>query len=248
MKYLWLTLSLGMLTMGTADDKKDRKMTFIAVEHASFVLKTDDLVIFVDPVGVDRYTKHGRPDLILITHAHGDHLAPDLIKSAKTADTVVIGPKIVTDKLGYGVTMKNGETKTVKDVKIEAIGAYNLTKDRRKFHPKGVGNGYILTLAGKRVYIAGDTEDIPEMRALKNIDHAFVCMNLPYTMTVEQAADAVLEFKPGIVYPYHYRGRPKMSDIEKFKQLVAAKDSNIEVRFLDWYGQSTDSRNKRERE
>ena len=116
---------------------------------------------------------------------------------------------------------------------IEAIPMYNLTPERQKFHTKGRGNGYVVTLGGTRVYISGDTEDIPEMRALKKIDVAFVCMNLPYTMTAEQAADAVLEFKPKIVFPYHYRGKTSQ-DPEKFKKLVA-KDKNIEVRIRKWY-------------
>ncbi len=107
---------------------------------------------------------------------------------------------------------------------------YNLTADRLKFHDKGRGNGYVLTLGGKRVYLSGDTEDILEMRALKNIDVAFVCMNLPYTMTVDQAASAVREFKPKIVYPYHYRG----SDLEKFKTAVGS-DLGVDVRIRDWY-------------
>jgi len=107
---------------------------------------------------------------------------------------------------------------------------YNLTADRLKYHNKGRGNGYVVTVGGKRIYISGDTEDIPEMRALKNIDVAFVCMNLPYTMTEEQAASAVREFKPKIVYPFHYRG----SDVEKFKKLVG-EDSGVEVRLRDWY-------------
>jgi L-ascorbate metabolism protein UlaG (beta-lactamase superfamily) len=113
-------------------------------------------------------------------------------------------------------------------VKIEAVPMYNLTAARLRFHNKGRGNGYVMTFGGKRVYVSGDTEDIPEMRALKNIDAAFVCMNLPYTMTPEQAADAVREFKPKVVYPYHYRG----SDTAQFKKLVG--DAS-EVRLRDWY-------------
>jgi len=112
---------------------------------------------------------------------------------------------------------------------------YNLTADRQQFHPKGRGNGYVLTLGAKRIYISGDTEDIPEMRQLENIDVAFVCMNLPYTMDVEAAADAVLDFKPKIVYPYHYRGKGGMSDLEEFRSIVGAGDGDIEVRLLKWY-------------
>jgi L-ascorbate metabolism protein UlaG (beta-lactamase superfamily) len=112
---------------------------------------------------------------------------------------------------------------------------YNLPESQDSRHTKGRGNGYLITLAGKRLYVSGDTEDIPEMRQLKKIDAAFVCMNLPYTMDVKQAADAVLAFKPGIVYPYHYRGQGGLSDINEFKQIVNNKNSKIDVRLLDWY-------------
>ena len=137
----------------------------------------------------------------------------------------------MTPDLRKGATvMANGQTGELLGVKIEAIPMYNLTAERLKFHNKGRGNGYVVTLGGKRIYLSGDTEDIPEMRALKNIDVAFVCMNLPYTMTVEQAARAVRAFKPRIVYPYHYRG----SDINKFKTLVGT-DVGVEVRLREWY-------------
>ena len=118
---------------------------------------------------------------------------------------------------------------------VEAVPMYNLREEALKFHSKGRGNGYVLTIDGQRLYFSGDTEDIPEMRALKNIDKAFICMNLPYTMTEESAASAVLEFKPKQVYPYHYRGNPNVSDVSKFKTLVNQGDANIEVVQLDWY-------------
>src|SRR5204863_667162 len=124
----------------------------------------------------------------------------------------IIAPSAVAEKFPENLrkqttVLANGETKSLHEIKIEAVPMYNLTQDRLKFHNKGRGNGCVLTLGGKRVYISGDTEDIPEMRALKNIDVAFVCMNLPYTMTGEQAASAVREVRPKIIYPYHYRGR-----------------------------------------
>ncbi|MEO8732935.1 MAG: MBL fold metallo-hydrolase, partial [Flavobacteriales bacterium] len=121
------------------------------------------------------------------------------------------------------------------DAHITAMPMYNLPDSPTAFHPKGRGNGYVLTFGGKRIYISGDTQGIPEMRALKNIDIAFVCMNLPYTMDVDEAADAVLAFKPKVVYPYHYRGKDRFSDVKKFKALVNAKDPAIEVRQEDWY-------------
>ena len=130
--------------------------------------------------------------------------------------------------------LANGETFEQFGILVEAVPAYNLTEDRQQFHPKGRDNGYVVTLGGKRIYISGDTEDIPEMRSLKSIDVAFVCMNLPYTMTVEHGADAVLAFAPKVVYPYHYRGQDVMSDLEEFARLVDAND-DIDVRLLEWY-------------
>ena len=129
----------------------------------------------------------------------------------------------------------NGEEVELDNVLIKGIPMYNLPESPDAFHPKGRGNGYELTMGGERIYISGDTQGIPEMRALKNIDVAFVCMNLPYTMDVDEAADAVVAFKPKVVYPYHYRGTDGFSDVKKFKALVQAKDPAIEVRLVDWY-------------
>jgi L-ascorbate metabolism protein UlaG (beta-lactamase superfamily) len=133
------------------------------------------------------------------------------------------------------VVLANGGKADVAGISIEAVPMYNLTPERLRFHAKGRGNGYVLNMGGKRVYNSGDTEDIPEMRQLQNIDVAFVCMNLPYTMDVEQAASAVREFQPKVVYPFHYRGAGgKKSDVERFKRL-AEEGGNIEVRLLEWY-------------
>src|SRR5437773_11836002 len=206
------------------------------INHATFVLQGKDKTIYVDPVGGGkRFEEFPRPDLILITDIHGDHLNPETLAAIATDKTMLIAPSAVADKLPEKLrkqttVLSNGENKSVMGIKVEAVPMYNLTQERLQYHTKGRGNGYVLTIAGKRLYISGDTEDIPEMRALKNIDVAFVCMNLPYTMTVEQAASAVREFKPKIVYPYHYRG----SDTEKFKQLVGS-DGGVEVRLRDWY-------------
>ena len=151
-----------------------------------------------------------------------------------------IVPKAVADKMPAAFTpqvdvLNNGDTKERFGITIEAVPMYNLREEAKKFHQKGRGNGYVLNMGGQRIYISGDTEDIPEMRALTNIDKALVCMNLPYTMTVESAADAVLAFKPKQVYPYHYRGRPEVSNVAKFKRLVNSGNPNIEVVQLDWY-------------
>lgn len=206
------------------------------VNHASLILGWNGKTIYVDPVGGEkRFADLPKPDLILVTDIHGDHLHPDTLSAIATANTKLVAPAAVAEKLpeklrGQTTTVANGEKKTIDGLTIEAVPMYNLTKERLQFHSKGRGNGYVLTLGGKRVYLSGDTEDIPEMRALKDIDVAFVCMNLPYTMTVDQAASAVKEFKPKIVYPYHYRG----SDTAKFKKLVGT-DTGVEVRLQDWY-------------
>jgi L-ascorbate metabolism protein UlaG (beta-lactamase superfamily) len=143
-----------------------------------------------------------------------------------------VAKQLPADLQSRATVLTNGETKTVAGITITGVPMYNTTAARMSYHSKGRGNGYVVAFGDKRVYLSGDTEDIPEMRALKNIDVAFVCMNLPYTMTVDQAASAVREFKPKIVYPYHSRN----SDVEKFKTLVGT-DAGVEVRLRDWYGQ-----------
>jgi L-ascorbate metabolism protein UlaG (beta-lactamase superfamily) len=204
------------------------------INHATFELDWNGKHILVDPVGGAQRFGGVAPDLILVTDIHGDHLNAETLKGLLKAKTALVVPQAVADQLPADLktkatVMHNGEQRTVQGMTIEAMPMYNLTPERQKYHNKGRGNGYVLMLGGKRIYICGDTEDIPEMRALKNIDVAFVCMNLPYTMTVEQAADAVKAFKPKIVYPYHYRG----SDTEKFRHLL--EGSGVEVRLRDWY-------------
>ncbi len=211
------------------------------IEHATFVLQWNGKTIFVDPTkGGAAFAGFGKPDVILVTDIHGDHFDPATLAAVRAPESTLVEPAAVAEKLGKdngnARLLANGETTKVGDIDIEAVPMYNLTEDRKSFHTKGRGNGYVLTLGGKRIYVSGDTEDIPEMRRLKNIDAAFVCMNLPYTMDVEHAASAVLEFKPKVVFPYHYRGKAGLSDVEKFKTLVAA-DKNIEVRQLQWYPQ-----------
>lgn len=222
---------------------EDGEIVVRPIRHATFVLQYKDLTIYVDPVGgADAFEGLPRPDIILITDIHGDHANRQTVEAVRKDDTVIVCPKAVADLFASqgdaplpGIhVLNNGESVEIRGVKITAIPMYNITPSRMNFHPKGRGNGYVVELGGKRIYISGDTEDIQEMRDLKNIDMAFVCMNLPFTMTVEQAADAVLAFKPRIVYPYHYRGRGGYSDINKFRELVA-KDPSIEVRLLRWY-------------
>jgi L-ascorbate metabolism protein UlaG (beta-lactamase superfamily) len=210
------------------------------IEHASFVMKWNDKTIAVDPVGGGNpFIDLGPADLILITDIHGDHLSVETVAILAKIEAVIICPAAVAEKFPGAdrdrlTVLANGESAEWGEATIEAIAAYNLTPERQNFHAKGRGNGYVLTLGGTRIYISGDTEDVPEMRALENIDAAFVCMNLPYTMDVEAAADAVLEFKPKVVFPYHYRGKGGMSDLDQFQSLVA-RDPGIEVRLLEWY-------------
>lgn len=221
---------------GDAISTKEGDLVIHPINHATFVMQWNGRTIYVDPVGgPQRFAGLPQPDVVLLTDIHGDHLDNETLIAARAMQASIVAPEAVAEKLLPGLrnqttVLANGKSTEVKGIKIEAIPMYNLTKDRLKFHNKGRGNGYVLTLGGKRIYISGDTEDIPEMRALKNIDVAFVCMNLPYTMTVDQAASAVKQFHPGIVYPYHYRG----SDVEKFKQLAGATPG-IEVRLREWY-------------
>lgn len=231
-----LPLILFLLFSFESFSNEKNRPVFHPVEHASFVIESNGLTIFVDPVGKPEvYKAYSTPQLILITHTHGDHFDAELLKNFNTEKTIIIGPQRVIEKLGFGTIMKNGETKTpMLDVVVDAIPMYNLTAERSQFHPKGTGNGYVITIDNERIYVAGDTEEIPEMLSLKNIDYAFICMNLPYTMTVEQAASAVLKFQPKIVFPYHYRQKDGFNDIETFKKLVSV-NKKIKVEFLKWY-------------
>ncbi len=210
------------------------------VQHASLVLKVKDLVIYADPSGADNFKGIAAPDLILVTDIHGDHFDLKTIESVKKASTVLVVPQVVADKLPVAdkdhlVIMGNGGQSMQMGISISAIPMYNLPESPTAMHTKGRGNGYVLDIGGKRLYISGDTQGIPEMRSLKGIDIAFVCMNLPYTMDIKEAADAVLAFSPKIVYPYHYRGQNGLSDVSAFKTLVNAGNKNIEVRLRNWY-------------
>lgn len=235
-KIFFLSAIVGILMLNMfSSASANEVLSFRPIEHATFVIKASNVTIYVDPVGsIDDYEGLSRPDIILITDIHYDHLAPDIVNALKSEETIVIGPKAVIDQLGAGEVLNNGQSGQYKGINLEAIPMYNLTPERMQFHQKGRGNGYVLTVDEKRIYVSGDTEDIKEMRELKDIDYAFVCMNLPYTMTVEQAASAVLEFRPKVVFPYHYRGKDMVSDIDLFKKLISS-DKEIETRSLKWY-------------
>lgn len=211
------------------------------IEHATAVIEWDGNTIYIDPVGGKAaFEGQPLPDMIFITDIHGDHFNPETLNELDLEGVEIIAPDAVKSQMDEALSskttiMNNGETKEIAGFSVKAIPMYNLREEAKDFHVKGRGNGYVFTFGDERIYFSGDTEDIPEMRALEDIDKAFVCMNLPYTMTVESAADAVLEFKPKQVYPYHFRGRPDVSDVEKFKSIVNEGDSDIEVVQLDWY-------------
>ncbi|ETN95357.1 MBL fold metallo-hydrolase [Zhouia amylolytica] len=216
-------------------------ITIFPVYHGSVVFDYNESTIYVDPHGgIEKFKGISDPDLILITHTHGDHLDLNTLAVLNTAHATFIVPEAVAKKIpsrykNQLVILNNGNKKQIKEISVTALPMYNLPHDETARHKKGVGNGYIISLNNTRIYVSGDTEDIPEMRSLKDIDVAFVCMNLPYTMNIEQAADAVLEFQPKIIYPYHYRGRPDVSDINLFKKKVNDKNNNIDVRLRKWY-------------
>lgn len=211
------------------------------ITHGSLVMQWNGKTIYVDPYGgSELYKGIAKPDLILITDIHGDHLDAKTLDALDTKGVVIVAPQAVADQIpekykSQVTVIGNGESSNQLGIPIAAIPMYNLPETEDSRHPKGRGNGYILNIGGKNIYISGDTEDIPEMRALKNIDVAFVSMNLPYTMDINQAASAVLEFKPKVIYPYHYRGTEGLADVEAFKKMVYDQDRNIEVRLRNWY-------------
>ncbi|MEE2862250.1 MAG: MBL fold metallo-hydrolase [Pseudomonadota bacterium] len=205
------------------------------VSHASMVWETPGGVIYVDPVGgAEAYADLPEPDLILITHEHGDHYDQPTLDALP--EVPIIANPAVADMLPEAMAsrttaMANGDEGQALDMPIMAIPAYNTTEDRLQYHPEGRDNGYVLTIGGKRFLIAGDTEDTPELRDLQDIFVAFLPMNLPYTMTVEQAAEAVAAFQPQVVYPYHHRG----SDVQEFQRLVGESSPDTEVVIAEWY-------------
>jgi len=197
--------------------------------HGTLMLDHNGWIIHVDPVSAEAdYAALPPADLILVTHEHGDHLDPAAVARITRPGTVIVANPVAAGRLAGAVVLRNGESHTVGSVKIEAVPAYNTSPGRDRFHPKGRDNGYLLTIAGKRIYIAGDTEDTPEMKALKNIDVAFLPMNQPYTMTPEQVAKAARAFKPRVLYPYHHGD----TDPARLVALLDGKGVEVRVRKL----------------
>jgi L-ascorbate metabolism protein UlaG (beta-lactamase superfamily) len=205
------------------------EMNFIG--HASLMFRMNNFIVYFDPVSsMGDFSNMPKADLVLVTHEHYDHLDSSLIRKLSKPETVVICNEASLSKLISAHVMKNGDRKTIGGIEIEALPAYNIVNMRapgQPYHPKGNGNGYVLNFGDKRIYVAGDTENTPEMKALKNIDIAFLPMNLPYTMTPEMVADAVIAFKPKILYPYHF-GETKTDKI-----IDLLKNTATEVRIRD---------------
>ena len=205
------------------------------VNHAGVMFQYAGKVIYADPVG--NYSELPKADLILITDIHGDHLNAGAIAQLKKDGTVIVAPSAVAKTVTEAKVVDPGASTDVKlgnvDVKIDTIPMYNITRGPaagQLFHTKGRGDGFIVNIGGKRIYLAGDTECIPEMKALKNIDVAFIPMNLPYTMTPPEAAECAKAFKPAVVYPYHYMG----TDTQQFADAMKGT-AGVEVRLRNWY-------------
>jgi L-ascorbate metabolism protein UlaG (beta-lactamase superfamily) len=210
-------------------------LTIHPVNHASFVMTWNGLTIYNDPVGTAAlYSAFPRADLILVSHDHSDHYNPNTLAAVRKTNSVIIASRAVynmlsTDLKAITTVLANGAGTNVFGIQIDAVPAYNSN------HQKGTGNGYVLALGGKRIYITGDTGALNEMKSLTGIDVAFVCMNVPYTMTVSQAAGIVKEFAPRVVYPYHYRNQDNtFSDLTAFRRQVGT-EQGIEVRARKWY-------------
>ena len=208
----------------------DLAITFIG--HGSLMMTFNGKTIHIDPYStLADYASLPKADMILLTHEHGDHLDQDALAKVRTDKTIIVLTEICAAQIDGGIVMHNGEAQTIDGLKVEAIAAYNIVHTRANgeaFHPKGNGNGYVLTFGDTRVYIAGDTENTPEMKALKNIAIAFLPMNLPYTMTPEMVAEAARAFRPRVLYPYHF-GK---TDTGLIVDLLKEEDTEVRIRNL----------------
>jgi L-ascorbate metabolism protein UlaG (beta-lactamase superfamily) len=208
-------------------------LTITPIMHASLMLEGGGQVIYVDPAQ-GSYDGLPQADVILITDIHGDHMQPAIVEKLKKVTTQVFAPAAVQKTITSATVMNNGDKKSVGRYDFLAVPMYNMKPDEKGqiYHEKGRGNGYVITFGNFNVYVAGDTEGTPEMRALRNIDVAFIPMNLPYTMTAEAAADAIRAFAPKRVYPYHYQGMPSQDPKVVAKLL---ENTPIDVKIVDWY-------------
>lgn len=253
MKKIYTLIFIAFIAVSCKKDSKENKETesyktdhveLMPVSHASFGLTWKDKLFLVDPVGdAEVYKKFGKADYVLITDIHGDHFSAETLEKLGDGFTI-FAPEAVYKEMPESLrkstkVISNGDFFSIKSFEITAIPMYNITRERMEYHPKGRGNGYLLDLDGYRIYVSGDTENISEMSELKDIDLALICMNLPYTMSVEQAVESVLQFEPKKVIPYHFRGKKDgetyFSDVKYFKKILNKQKPDIEVELLDWY-------------
>ncbi len=212
--------------------KSGKKVKITCIKHASFEISYDGLEIQVDPVGMwlkpeTDYATFPKANIILITHEHKDHFDREAIHALRTPATTIYVNRAVYGNFHNGFVMQNGDSLQYRsDITVQAVPAYNTTEGREQFHPKGRDNGYVLTLDGLRIYIAGDTEDIPEMASLKDIDIAFLPCNQPYTMTVEQVVKAAKVIKPKVLFPYHYNDSP----VRRISMMLAGQGIDVRIR------------------
>ena len=206
----------------------DVAITFIG--HGSLMMEFNGKIIHVDPFGeLADYSQFPKADIVLLTHDHGDHLDLKALENIRTEKTIIVLTELCAAQVKDGIVMRNGETREVGGLTVNAVPAYNIVNKRPDglpFHPKGAGNGYIVTFGDTRIYIAGDTENTPEMKGLQNISVAFLPMNLPYTMTPEMVADAVRAFRPRILYPYHFGE----TDTSRIVDLLRSEDVEVRIR------------------
>jgi len=264
--YLLLVLTILLSVSCSSDKKKEKqekdqkkeqkdqeqaqsvsKPEIVPIQHATFFMRWNQKDIYVDPVGgKDAFERFPKPDIVMITDIHPDHLDVETLAALGT-EYKIIAPKAVEEKLPKShkeitTIMSNGNEKSLYDFSIKAIPMYNTTESRKKFHIEGRGNGYVINHGGFKLYISGDTEITPEMKKLSGINHALLCMNLPYTMDYQQAAKGVLAFKPKKVTPYHYRGKKDgetyFENVEAFKRTIEKKSKDIEVQLMQWYPQA----------
>jgi L-ascorbate metabolism protein UlaG (beta-lactamase superfamily) len=240
MKFLSAIVLLGIgssLPLGGEPFEKDTIGTSVGdliitfIGHGSLMITFDNKNIQIDAYSkLADYSQFPKADIIFLTHHHGDHLDLEALQHVQTDSSIVVLTELCTKQVEGGIIMKNGDVKTIEGIKVEAVPAYNIVHKRENgefYHPKGEGNGYILTFGDKRIYIAGDTENTPEMKALESIDYAFLPMNVPYTMTPEMVADAVKAFKPKVLYPYHYGDTDTSKLIELLKDFP---DTEVRIR------------------
>ncbi|NBF41148.1 MAG: MBL fold metallo-hydrolase [Spirochaetes bacterium] len=242
-RFIILTMLVAAAGNALANRPPANLPEIIAISHASAVVEWDEATVFVDPVGAQsRYAPYGTPEIVVLTHIHPDHLSVDTMIGMLARDTVVLAPQSVIDELPLMIAnntirpFEAGTTQNVLGITFTAVPAYNIRPQAQQYHPRSRGDiGVVMDVDGTRVYFSGDTEGTPEMLALENIDTAVVAMNLPFTMGVEAAAEAVATFSPRVVVPYHYRSSDGFSDLNQFERILSDLNPAVQVERKEWY-------------